>query len=326
MRTSGIEYPARGEMAFVELGNPPDPRETEILIRTCFTGITNGTERHALMAEHLWGQFPSRHGYQHVGVVEKAGKEVKQFAEGDWVFFGHYVGHRAWNVIDVASPLALHSENHLTVRLPEHEDPLQYREYALLGVAGVAMRGARRFRIGPAQNVWVAGLGPIGQYTAQACRALGAYVTVTDINQERLEIAKAVGAHVTLNPKDPATDEKIKQGAPYDAIIDCSGYTPFVRELFEKHLIKHGGVVGLLAVRTDTVFHWSMLHITEASIEVSCHFSVNDLKALLRFMQDKVIFNEPLIKHFVPIDKAPEIYAMMRDQPSDLLGVVFDWR
>lgn len=326
MRTTGIEYPARGEMAFCELGKPPEPGDTEILIRTCFSGITNGTERHALMAEHLWGQFPSRHGYQHVGIVEKAGKQVKQFAEGDWVFFGHYVGHRAWNVIDVASPLALHSENHLTVHLPKQEDPLQYREYALLGVAGVAMRGARRFRVGPAQNVWVAGLGPIGQYTAQSCRALGATVTVTDINQERLEIARTVGAHIALNPKDPAADDIIKQGAPYDAIIDCSGYTPFVRELFEKHILKHGGVVGLLAVRTDTVFHWSMLHITEASIEVSCHFSVNDLKGLLRFMQDKVIFNKPLIRHFVSIDKAPEIYATMRDRPGDLLGVVFDWR
>ncbi len=326
MRTIGIEYPARGEMAFRELGHPPDPKETEILIRTCFSGITNGTERHALMAEHLWGQFPSCHGYQHVGVVEKAGREVKQFREGDWVFFGHYVGHRAWNMIDVASPLALHSENHLTVQLPKQEDPLQYREYALLGVAGVAMRGARRFRVGPAQNVWVAGLGPIGQYTAQSCRALGAAVTVTDINQERLDIAKASGAHQAWNAKDSSTEEKIKENAPYDAIIDCSGYPPFVRELFEKHLLKHGGVVGLLAVRTDTVFHWSMLHMTEGSIEVSCHFSVNDLKALLRFMQEGVILNEPLIKHFVSIGKAPEIYATMRDCPADLLGVVFDWR
>jgi 2-desacetyl-2-hydroxyethyl bacteriochlorophyllide A dehydrogenase len=334
MRSTGIEYPARGEMAFVDLGSPPDPKDTEILIRTCFSGITNGTERHALMAEHLWGQFPSRHGYQHVGVVEKAGREVKEFAEGDWVFFGHYVGHRAWNVIDVASPLALHSGNHLTVRLPAREDPLQYSEYALLGVAGVAMRGARRFRVGPAQNVWVAGLGPIGQYAAQACRALGAAVTVTDVNQERLDTASAAGAHKALNVSGTRSeshssadaDAAIKQGAPYDAIIDCSGYPPFVRELFEKHLLKHGGVVGLLAVRTDTVFHWSMLHMTEASIEVSCHFSVNDLKALLRFMQDRVILNEPLIKDYISIDRAPEIYATMRDRPADLLGVVFDWR
>jgi threonine dehydrogenase-like Zn-dependent dehydrogenase len=242
------------------------------------------------------------------------------------VFFGHYVGHRGWNVVDVGSPLALQTENHLTVKLPEQQTEDDYHPYALLGVAGVAMRGARRFRVAPAQNVWVAGLGVIGQFAAQACRALGATVTVTDINQERIEIARSMGAHAGYNATDLTTEQTIKERAPYDVIIDCSGHGPFVRELFEKHILKPRFVVGLLAVRTDTVFHWSMLHIPEGSIEVSCHFSVNDLQALLRYMQDGVIHSKPLVKTFVPIDKAPGIYGTMRDDPAALLGVVFDWR
>jgi 2-desacetyl-2-hydroxyethyl bacteriochlorophyllide A dehydrogenase len=312
-------------MAFCELGSPPDPKDTEILIRTVYSGITNGTERHALLAEHLWGQFPSRHGYQHVGRVTKAGKAVTQFAEGDWVFFGHYVGHRAWNLIDVASPLALATENHLTVKLPGHRKSEGYKQYALLGVAGVGMRGARRFRVSPAQNVWVVGSGLIGQFAAQSARALGAHVTVTDIDSNRLELAKKLGAHHVFDAGDPESEARIKAGGPYDVIIDCAGQKTFVRELFEKHILKHGFVLGLLAVRTDTTFHWSMCHGTEGSIEVSCHFSVNDLKALLRFIQDGVIRTEPLISHFVSIDEAPTIYATLRDKPSELLGVVFDW-
>ncbi len=326
MRTTGIEYPSQGLTAFCEIGTPPDPKETEILIRTLFSGITNGTERHALMAEHLWGQFPSRHGYQHVGIVEKAGSAVKNFSEGDKVFFGHYVGHRAWNVIDVASPLALASQTHLTIRLPEHPQIDDYGQYALLGVAGVAMRGTRRFRVGPTHNVWVAGAGLIGQFAAQACRAFGATVTVTDVNPGRLKKAEDLGAHCVLDARDASTDEQIRARSPYDVIIDCAGQGPFVRDLFEKHLVKHGFVVGLLAVRTDTVFHWSMLHIPEGSIEVSCHFSVNDLEALLGFMREGVILSEPLINTRASIDEALEVYATLRNEPSKLLGVVFDWR
>lgn len=326
MRTSGIEYAAKGEMTFCDIGKPQDPKDTEVLIRTLFSGITNGTERHALMAEHLWGQFPSRHGYQHVGVIEKAGKEVKNFSEGDWVFFGHYVGHRAWNVVDVAGPLALATENHLTVPLPAHSTPEGYQPYALLGVAGVSMRGAKRFRVSPGQEVWVVGLGLIGQFAAQAARALGGHVTVSDINPERLELAKRVGAHRALSASDPDYDAQVKAGGPYDVIIDCAGHPPFVRDLFEKYLVKHSVVVGLLAVRTDTVFKWSMLHMSEGSIEVSCHFSVADLRGLLRYIQDGVIRIDPLISHRVSIDQAPEIYATLRDRPADLLGVVFDWR
>ena len=73
MRNTGIEYTARGQMAFCDLGEPPDLQPAEILIRTCYSGITNGTERHALMGEHIWGQFPGRHGYQHVGEVAAVG-------------------------------------------------------------------------------------------------------------------------------------------------------------------------------------------------------------------------------------------------------------
>src|SRR5262245_24815068 len=99
---SGIEYAAKGEMRFYDLGAPPPLKPTEILLRTLFSGITNGTERHALMAEHFWGIFPGRHGYQQVCRVESVGAEVQEFAEGDVVFFGQYVGHRGWNIVNVA--------------------------------------------------------------------------------------------------------------------------------------------------------------------------------------------------------------------------------
>ena len=49
MENRGIEYPARGQMAFCDLGDPPEPAAGEILIETHFSAIANGTERHALM-------------------------------------------------------------------------------------------------------------------------------------------------------------------------------------------------------------------------------------------------------------------------------------
>jgi threonine dehydrogenase-like Zn-dependent dehydrogenase len=68
-----------------------------------------------------------------------------------------------------------------------------------------------------------------------------------------------------------------------------------------------------------------MLHATEGSIEVSCHFSLDDLRVLLHFVRDGTIRVPPLISHRVPIDEAPRIYSLLRDAPAELLGVVFDW-
>ncbi|HNT88509.1 MAG TPA: hypothetical protein PKL84_11655, partial [Candidatus Hydrogenedentes bacterium] len=80
-----------------------------------------------------------------------------------------------------------------------------------------------------------------------------------------------------------------------------------------------------LAVRTETVFNWGMMHTKEASIEVSCHFSLDDLKVLLHFIGQGVMRVGPLITHNVPIDDAIGVYELLRDKPGDLLGVVFDW-
>jgi 2-desacetyl-2-hydroxyethyl bacteriochlorophyllide A dehydrogenase len=323
MRTIGIEYPAQGTTAFCDLGEPGKPGPSEILIRTEFTGITNGTERHALMGEHVWaGNFPSRHGYQHVGIVEACGDAVTEFSVGQRVFHGHYVGHRAWNMVDVADP------GHLTMPLPTDFDP---RHAALLGVAGVGMRGSRRTRIGVGMDVWCLGGGPIGQFAAQSARAAGARVTMTEIDDRRLTTAKELGAHRVLDAREDDIWDRLKETGQYHVILDSSGVPGLLPDIFSHNLLPHAGVIGLLAVRSDTTFPWSMLHGTEASIEVSCHFELDDLRVLIDTIQRGVIQVEPLITHTVGIDDAVStadkvgMYDLMRDNPRDLLGVVFDW-
>jgi bacteriochlorophyllide a dehydrogenase len=323
MRNMGIEYPAPREAQFCDLGEPPEAGSTEVLIRTVYSGITNGTERHALLGEHLWeGAFPSMHGYQHVGRIEKAGSAVESFKEGDWVFYGQYVGHKAWHVQDVSSGDVASNASHLVMPLPEGVD---HAECALLGVAGVAMRGVRRFRVMPAQKVWVAGQGPIGHFAAQSARAVGAHVTVSDVNPQRLAVAEACGAHCVVDARERGGWEAIEAGGPYDCIIDACNLDSFLADVHAHEVLAHGGVLGILAVHSDITFPWTMLHGREASIEVSCHFGLDDLRVLLHFIQQGLIRIAPVITHRVPVDKALGVYETLRDTPGELLGVVFDW-
>ena len=323
MRNIGIEYPEQGRAAFYDLGEPPAPGPTEILIRTEFSGITNGTERHSLMGEHGWkGAFPSRNGYQHVGTVEAVGEAVAVFHAGQRVFFGHYVGHRGWNVVDVSDDAAGTNASHLVMPLPDNVDPAHC---ALLGVAGVAMRAIRRFRVGVGANVWCLGGGVIGQFAAQSARASGARVIFSEIDNRRLAVAGELGAHRTLDARSDDFLAQIKEGAPYDYIIDSSGTESLLPMIFENGLLAHAGVIGLIAVRSETTFTWGMLHGTEASIEVSCHFGLDDLRVLIDLIRRDVINVGPVISHTVPIDDAVGVYETLRDDPSELLGVVFDW-
>jgi 2-desacetyl-2-hydroxyethyl bacteriochlorophyllide A dehydrogenase len=324
MHNIGIEFTARGEMGFYGLGTPPAPEPTQILIRTYYSGITNGTERHALMGDFGYGGgYPGRHGYQHVGIIEAVGSDVKAFSEGDMVFFGHYVGHRGWHIVAVgAGDPTSYNQSHLCLKLPDEVD---HQVCALLGVTGVGMRHIRRIGVKPAQNVWVAGLGPIGQGAAQSARAFGAHVTVTDLNPKRLEVARELGAHRAINVSDPDSMELLKQGRPYDRIVDACGTASLFEDIRKNGLLAYRGAIGAVAVRGEITFQWGMLHGLEGSIEVSCHFSLDDLRVILHFMKLNVMKLEPLVSHRIPIKESPSIYKTMRDNPGELLGVIFDW-
>ncbi len=320
MQNIGIEFPAQGEMAFFDLGSPPAPAPTEIRIRTLYSGVTNGTERHALMNDFGGTNYPVRAGYQHVGVVDSVGNQVEAFSVGDVVFLGVHGGHRGWHLVNLETT----SERaRLCIKLP---DDIEREFCALFGVAGVGMRHSRRIRVGPSHNVWVAGLGLIGQFVAQASRGLGAYVTVTDVNPRRLEIARTLGAHKVIDASEPSADAVLKHRSPYDRIVDACGAPTLFEDIYRNDLLALYGAIGALAGRGETKFHQSMLHSKRASIESSSHFTLDDLQILLHFVRLDTIQIAPLVTHRVSIIEAPRIYETMKDRPGALLGVIFDWK
>ena len=319
MGNMGLEFKDRGAAGFCDVGPPPAPGPTEMVTRTRYSGVTNGTERHVLMNDSGRIRYPLRCGYQHVSVVQEVGGEVEGFAAGDMVFIGNHGGHRPWHCLDLA---ASNERARLCVKLPAG---IEHEWCALLGITGVGMRHSRRIRIGPGQQVWVAGLGPAGQAVAQAARAFGAYVTVTDVNRRRLDIAQQLGAHQVINVATPDGPELLKRGGPYDRIVDACGVPSFFLDIHRDRLLARNGVVGALAVRQEATFYHGMIHSLSASIESSSHFTVEDLQLLLHFIRLGTIGIEPIVSHRLPVTEAPGIYDIMRDSPGDLLGVIFDW-
>ena len=315
MRKTALEFTAKGKVGVCELPEPPEVEPTQVLLETQYSGVTNGTERHALLSEHGFGggRLPSRHGYQHVAKVAAAGQDVTRYQPGDWVFYGAYVGHNGWNVAN---------EDGLLIKLPDGID----RKYcALSGVAGVALRSVRRMGVGQGDNVWVAGQGPIGHFVAQAARAAGARVTVTDMFEKRRAAARQCGAHVVLNAADEGIGKLLKEGGPYDYIYDCCSAEPLLFDVQSNRLLARGGTIGMMAVRDRVSYPWSLLHGTEGRIETSCHFDTDDLRVLLFLFQQGLVTIEPMVSHFVSIDQAPAVYDMLAHNARDLLGIIFDW-
>ncbi|HXN99842.1 MAG TPA: alcohol dehydrogenase catalytic domain-containing protein [Candidatus Acidoferrales bacterium] len=82
-------------------------------------------------------------------------------------------------------------------KIPEN---LSFVEAAPLFCAGVTVyRAIKRAKISRGQRLAVFGVGGLGHIAVQIGRALGAEITAIDISDEKLALAKSLGASATLN-------------------------------------------------------------------------------------------------------------------------------
>jgi threonine 3-dehydrogenase len=100
------------------------------------------------------------------------------------------------------------------------------------------------------QTVVVTGCGPIGLMTVAIANLAGAAkVFATDINPERLAIARALGADVAINAKDEDVVARLRQltgGVGVDVVLEMSGAEVAIRQGFEA--VTNGGRVSLLGI------------------------------------------------------------------------------
>ena len=99
------------------------------------------------------------------------------------------------------------------------------------------------------QTMVVTGCGPIGLMAVAIAKLAGAArVFATDINLERLEIARALGADVTIDGREDVVAQLRQQtgGVGVDVVLEMSGAEVAIRQGFEA--VTNGGRVSLLGV------------------------------------------------------------------------------
>ena len=315
----GIIFAEKGKAVFQEEPTPGCD-SGKILCESIFTGLTNGTERNVLMGGNYGGAWPSRCGYQNVGRVLAVDMGVKGFQPGDIVFSGDFCQHTQYFTAPAQGETLL-------VKLPGEVDP---KHAALFGIASVAMHDVRRADVKLGEKVLVVGAGPIGQFTAQAARLAGASVTICDLNEKRLAIAKASGAHATITlTTDAASWAAVKAAGPFDVVFEDSG-APILDQVmgtgWGQGVLKLRSRVVLIAGRNRVDYSFNAGQSYELCVFHAGHFNLDDLRQVCRFTAEGLLKIGPVIQDVVKADQATGIYDTLRDNPGNLFGVVFDWR
>ena len=244
----------------------PEVGPNDVLIRIRKTAIC-GTDMHIFNWDE-WAQktipVPMHVGHEYVGTVEAMGGEVRGLRIGQRVSGeGHIVcghcrncragrRHLCRNTVGVgvnrpgafADYLVIPAVNAFPI-----PDDIPDDIAAILDPFGNAAHTALSFDL-VGEDVLITGAGPIGIMAAAICRHVGArHVVITDVNDYRLELAKKMGAHRTVN----IAREKLADIMPslnmvegFDVGLEMSGVPAAFRDMLD--VMNHGGKIAMLGI------------------------------------------------------------------------------
>lgn len=257
----------------MQLVDRPDPvvASEQVLIRVLRTGIC-GTDLHIYRWDG-WADSavnaPLIPGHEFCGDVVAVGAGVRDVRVGDRVSGeGHIVCGTCRNCRAGRRHLCIRTRSLGVDRdgafaeflvLPEsnvwvHDGGIDPDLGALFDPFGNATHTALSFPL-VGEDVLITGAGPIGIMAAAVARHVGArFVVVTDVRPERLRLAKAVGADLTVDVRTATVEQAqlalgMREG--FDVAMEMSGHPSALPEIIAN--LNHGGRVALLGLPVEPI-------------------------------------------------------------------------
>lgn len=239
----------------------PTPNDDQILVKIEASGVCH-TDLHA--ADGDWPvkpNLPFIPGHEGAGVVVQAGRNVKHVKEGDrvglpWLYSAcgycvHCLG--GWETLCEKQENSGYSVNgsfaEYVVADPNYVGHLPANvssvDIAPVLCAGVTVyKGLKMTNAKPGDWVVISGVGGLGHMAVQYAKAMGFNVAAVDVANDKLALAKRLGATVVVNAMetDPAAYLQKEIGGAHGVLV-----TAVSRKAFEQALgmVRRGGTISL---------------------------------------------------------------------------------
>ena len=243
----------------------------DVLIKVLRTGIC-GTDVHI----HQWDAWAQKTipvplviGHEFVGTIVAVGSNVTDFHVGEVVSGeGHVVcGHcrnclagrrhlcKDTKGVGVNRPGAFAEYIALPMTNVWVHDPKIPRDVqAIFDPFGNAVHTALQFDV-LGEDVLITGAGPIGVMATGVVRHAGArHVVVTDINPDRLGLARAMGATLAVDPRETSladVQQQLGMKEGFDVGLEMSGSPDAFRDMLKN--MCHGGRIAMLGIPSSEV-------------------------------------------------------------------------
>ena len=243
----------------------PTPGRGEVLIKVVANGVCH-TDLHAAQGD--WPAKPTPPfipGHEGAGVVAALGPSVTGLKEGDPVglaWLHDSCGEceycrTGWDALCLAQHNSGYSVNGSFAeyaigsaayvgRLPPNPDFVAMAPILCAGVT--TYKGIKETEVRPGEWIAISGVGGLGQLGIQYAKAMGMHVAALDVTEEKLALARASGADVTVNAKEPdAAAQIVKQtgGGAHGALVTAVSPAAFAQAI---DVVRRKGTVTLVGL------------------------------------------------------------------------------
>lgn len=220
----------------------PSPGRDEVVIRVERVGIC-GTDFHIFEGEFL-SPYPIIPGHEFSGTIHECGEGVEGFRIGERVtadpslFCGRCVycltnrGNQCgnWGALgntvngSMAEFVAVPARN--VIRIP---DTMSFETAAFIEPIACVVHAMNRLRLKAGDSVLLLGAGAMGQQLVQTLSRSGASrLTVVDVSETKLALARAMGATETVNVRN----KSCLAGETFDVVVDATGIPAVIEDAF----------------------------------------------------------------------------------------------
>ena len=243
----------------------PTPGPGEVLVKIVATGVCH-TDLHAANGD--WPLKPTPPfipGHEGAGVVAAVGAGVRDIKEGDnvgiaWLHDacgGCEYCETGWETLCEKQHMSGYTVNGsfaeyaigsapYVARLPSKVD---HAEIAPILCAGITTyKGIKETEAKPGEWIAIDGVGGLGHVAVQYAKAMGLHVAALDVTEEKLALARSLGADFTVNAKVGDAAEqivKVTGGGAHGVLVTAVSIPAFAQAL---RMVRRKGTVSLNAL------------------------------------------------------------------------------
>lgn len=315
----------------------PVADEGKVLLKLKYVGFC-GSDLSTYCGKNPLVQYPRIPGHEISGIIESIGKDVPaHFKTGMPVTVVPYTSceqcpsckNGRHHACQFNQTLGVQRDGAMGeyVVVPWQKvliaDGLTDQELALVEPLTVGFHAVDRGRVSDSDTVMVLGCGMIGTGAIIRASIRGAKVIAVDLDDNKLEVAKQLGAHHTINVLEENLHDRLASivpGGP-DVVIEAAGNPHTYKSAIEEVAFT-GRVVCIGYVKDEVALATKFFVQKELDILGSRNATASDFRAVINYLKRKTFPMDKIISSIISPEQASDAVRQWASEPGKVFKIL----